>query len=188
MMNQHEENSDQNELALLMTGDRNAFERIYKKYASELYRYARKNISSKEDCEEIIQEIFESLWRRRAELGHVIALRAYMFQMVKYKIIRYCRNNLMKKRYAEHYGFFEAVYDTLPASDHDPSSVGDMIEKGLMNLPTRCQQAMRLRLHENLSNGDIAKRMNITKKTVEAYMLRAFDHFRKIRQEFLNVS
>ncbi len=81
--------SDTELAALLSTGDKDAFESIYRRYGSGLYRYARKNITVKEDCEEIIQEVFESLWARRESLGNVTALGAYLYQIVKYKVIRY---------------------------------------------------------------------------------------------------
>jgi len=63
------QNHDDSELVeLLIQGDKKAFETIYKRYASDLYRFARKNIPLKEDCEEMVQEVFESLWIRRENL------------------------------------------------------------------------------------------------------------------------
>jgi len=73
----------------------------------------------------------------------------------------------VKKRYADHYRLFEAIYDSLNEADRDATSTYAMIEKSIAKLPERCQAAVKLRLDENLSNGDIAKRMKISKKTVE---------------------
>jgi len=171
-------NSDTDLVDLLISGDERSFDVIYRKYAEDLYRYARKNIDSKEDCEEIIQDIFESLWSRHDQLGHVTELKAYLFRMVKYKIIRYFQHNTVKKRYAEHYKLFEAVYDTASSEERDNETLQHLIENGLKKLPERCQLAVRLRLNENLSNSDIAKRMNIKKSTVENYMVTAVSHLR----------
>ena len=93
----------------------------------------------------------------------------------------------MRKKYAEHYTLFEAVYDTIPEYPNEVSMTAH-IERSISRLPLRCQTAFKLRLHENLSNGDIAKRMNITKKTVEVYMLKAFDHLRKNRDKVFRTS
>jgi RNA polymerase sigma-70 factor (family 1) len=171
-------------LSLLREGDTNAFEEIYKRYATSLFRYARKSISSKEDCEEIIQDIFLSLWQRHHELAHITVLNAYLFQMVKYKVIRYLQHSVVKKKYADHYRLFEAVYDSTEESDRE-HTIQELINKGLAKLPERCQQAVKLRLTENLSNGDIARRMNIKKSTVENYIVVAVSQLRTVHRSLL---
>ena len=170
-------------ITLLSEGSQRAFESIYRKYASDLFRYARKNIAVKEDCEEIIQGVFESLWARRESLRHITILKAYLFRMVKYKVIRYFQHKAVKGKYAEHYILFEAVYDTVPEQERTAESIQDMILKRIAELPERCQMAFKLRLLENLSNGEIAQRMNIRRETVENYMVRAFSHLRAFQQE-----
>jgi RNA polymerase sigma-70 factor (ECF subfamily) len=179
-MNLYQNHTDTELVSLLIEGNPTAFEAIYRRYASDLYRYARKNISSKEDCEEIIQDVFESLWTRHDELEHVTVLSAYLFRMVKYKVIRYFQHSAVKKRYAEHYLLFEAVYESWGEQDKEGSPVQSLIDKGLADLPERCRLAVKLRLTEDLSNGDIAKRMNIQKSTVENYMVTAFNHLRTL--------
>src|SRR5688500_750963 len=101
------ENDEQNLVALLIGGDEKAFEIIYRRYANRLYGYVRRSIAVKEDCEEIVQDVFESLWKRHQELSHVTILDAYLFKMVKYKIIRYFQHSSVKRKYAEHYRLFE---------------------------------------------------------------------------------
>lgn len=169
--------TDTDLLNAMNNGDENAFEMIYRKYVGELYRYARRNISSKEDCEELIQDVFESVWTRHKTLKPD-TLRYYLLSMVKYKLIRYFQHSRVRKKYIDHYRAFEAVYDNVAEEAIDPAEMQARIEKSLQALPERCQVAFRLRLHENLSNGDIAQRMNITKKTVEVYMFQAFKHLR----------
>jgi RNA polymerase sigma-70 factor (ECF subfamily) len=177
-MNSYQNLSDTRLATLLNTGDKIAFEAIYRKYAAGLYRYARKNIGVREDCEEIIQEVFESLWTRRESLGHVTVLNAYLFRMVKYKVIRYFQHHAVRKKYEEHFKLFEAVYQNIREEERDPSSVLAVLEERIARLPERCQFALKLRLTENLSNSDIARRMNIKKSTVENYFVAALRYLR----------
>jgi len=176
-MNSYQKLNDTELTTLLNTGDKIAFETIYRKYAAGLYRYARKNIGLKEDCEEIIQEVFESLWTRRESLEHVTVLNAYLFRMVKYKVIRYFQHHAVRKKYEEHFKLFEAVYESIREEERDPSVLA-MLEKTIARLPERCQFALKLRLTENLSNSDIARRMNIKKSTVENYFVTALSYLR----------
>lgn len=184
-MKPYHDHNDPELLALLIQGDDKAFEAIYRRYVSLLYRYARRNVPINEDCEEIIQEIFESLWKRHEDLHHVTALDAYLFRMVKYKVIRYFRHSQVKKKYAEHYSLFEAVYNATAEGERDPSALQSMLDRSLAELPERCQQAVKLRLAENLSNSDIATRMNIKKSTVENYMVTAVSHLRASFKDLL---
>ena len=179
-MNPYHNHSDTGLITLLIQGDQAAFESIYRRYAGDLYKYARKNIPSKEDCEEIIQDIFTDLWSRHDTLGHVTVLNAYLFRMVKYKVIRYFQHSAVKRKYEEHYKLFEAIYDNSSEQERNPAAIRSMIDKGLAKLPERCRLAVMLRLTENLSNGDIARRMNIKKRTVENYMVTAFNHLRSV--------
>lgn len=165
-------------LTAIAGGDKPAFELLYRTYASQLYKYIRKNIQRREDCEEIVQEIFESVWMRRAELKVKSSVAAYLIGMARYKIIRYFRTSTVRKKYIEHFLLFEAVYDQAEDGETNPSAIEVTLDKLIKDLPARCQQALKLRLSEDLSNGDIAKRMNISTRTVEAYMFRAFNHIR----------
>ncbi len=164
-------------LVQLNAGDQKAFEAIYRRYAAELFRYARKNIPAKEDCEEIVQEVFISLWQRHETL-RVISLKHYLIKAVHYKVIRYIQHSKVRRRYEEHYKLFEAMYDSIGEEELSAESIQGKLLKTITDLPERCQVAIKLRLLENLSNGEIAARMNISKKTVEVYMLTAFKHFR----------
>lgn len=154
------------------------FKFIYSSYAGELITYARRNISSKEDCEEIIQEVFESLWARHKTLK-IVSLRFYLFRMVKNKIASYFRHKAVVQKYEEHFLIFEAVYDNLNEAEKlSDATIPDLIERSIQTLPERCQVAIRLRLSENLSNSEIAERMNISRKTVENYIFTVLTHLR----------
>lgn len=175
----YDEYSDHQLIALLNNNDDKAFEVLYRKYVNELYSYARRNISTKEDCEEIIQDIFTDIWRRRNSLQQIGSIKAYLFTSVRYKIIRYIQHSKLKMKYANHYLIFETIYE-LPENVelNSPKSITSKLLEGISELPNRCQEAFRLRVLENLSNDEIAKRMSISKKTVEVYMVKAFNHLR----------
>lgn len=165
-------------VALLVQGDAQAFEMIYKRYAAELYRYARKNISARQDAEEIVQDVFEDLWKLHHKLTFVNMLKGYLYRMLRFRIVRFFRHEKVRRRYEEHYTLFEAMYITFAEEIHEPDAVQEGIERSLSQLPERCQEAVKLRLDENLSNDEIAERMNIKKTTVENYMVTALSHLR----------
>jgi RNA polymerase sigma-70 factor (ECF subfamily) len=122
--------------------------------------------------------VFESLWKRREELM-ITSLRHYLFTSSRYMIIRYFSHREVKRRFAQHYQLFEAVYESMDKDlQRDPQDIYAALLQHIHDLPDRCQEAIRLRITENLSNGEIARRMNINKGTVQLYISRAFAHLR----------
>ncbi len=154
---------EQQLIADLKDGDRKAFEIIYTKFVRDLYRYCVNSIAKKEDCEEIIQDVFVSLWERREELA-IDSLKAYLFSSVKYKVIRYIKHQAVRRKYEEHYRHFETTY----IAPVEPEQSGAIIplharmSESLQGLPARCREAFQLRLEQNLTNSEIAQRMHIS--------------------------
>ena len=177
-MNPYHNHMDTELVDLLRQGDHQAFEMIYRRHAKELFGYALRKIKVREDCEEIVHDVFESLWKRKEELV-ITSLQHYLLTSVRYVVIRYFSHREVKRKFAEHYQVFEAVYDSMDEKQqHDPQAVLALLLQHIHDLPDRCQEAIRLRITENLSNGEIARRMNINKGTVQLYISKAFGHLR----------
>lgn len=176
-MQSYPDHSDAELVSLLRTGDKLAFEVIYHRYAAGLYRYARKSVPVREDCEEMVQDVFESLWIRHEGL-EIDSLRRYLFKSVRYMVIRYIQHRGVRQRYAEHYKVFASLYDMGNADTESAESLGKAIMTKLEGLPERCRMAIKLRISDNLSNQEVAEKMNISRRTVELYISRALRHLR----------
>lgn len=177
--------TDSELVAMLNQGDRKAFEIIYNTYVSELYRYARHLIYTKEDCEEIVQDIFERLWVHHKTLK-ITSLKAYLYGAVRNQILNYFKRTEIKRKYAEHYRVFAVIHEGLHEGEQNAENIHRMLEQGINQMPERVQVAIRLRLSENLSNTEIAQRMNVTNKTVENYMHIVYTYFRESHRTLYN--
>lgn len=164
----------------LTKGDTSAFSKIYYKYAPQLFAYARNKISSTEDCQELVQEVFETLLKQRHQL-YDNGLRYFLFWLIKNKVIRYFQHEKVINKYAEHYRFSSPVYDQWREETIDTSTeeFNRWLEKNIAALPDRCREAFTLRLHHRLSNGEVAERMGISKATVERHIYDATQLLRK---------
>jgi RNA polymerase sigma-70 factor (ECF subfamily) len=176
-LHSYRDHSDADLVSLLRNGDKGAFEAIYRRYAAELYRYARKTVPVREECEEMVQDVFESLWIRHESL-EIESLRHYLFKSVRYMVIRYIQHKGVQDRYAEHYKIFASLFDTGDADRERAESLRNTLLKSLEGLPERCKMAIKLRITDNLSNQEVAEKMNISRRTVELYISRALSHLR----------
>ncbi len=77
---------------LLFKGDSKAFEFIYNKYFKYLYRYVNHSLGSKEDSEEILHDLFLSIWQNR--YGPTLAEKELLFPIPTAEI----RNNSKLKQ------------------------------------------------------------------------------------------
>ncbi|HRE67746.1 MAG TPA: sigma-70 family RNA polymerase sigma factor [Cyclobacteriaceae bacterium] len=182
-MKAHADYTDDELVVLLNEGDQKAFEIIYYRYSPELYQWIRTLVMSKQDCEEILQNVFERLWRNHKTVHIHVKLRSYLSTKVKFAMLDYFQERTRHKAYNEHFDVFEMVYDVVVAPEaeqvYNVAHTMELIESEIAKMPERVQMAFRLRLKENLSNVEIASRMAVSNKTVENYMHTVYAHFRK---------
>jgi len=75
----------------LKQDDRIAFETIYCRYASDLHQYLSGKVDTKDDCEEILIDLFISLWLNRYSIKKT--LNDYLFTSGKHRLVLYARDN-----------------------------------------------------------------------------------------------
>jgi len=180
------ENIDKNLFLDLKKGSVCAFKQIYKLYWSDLYRYAYNIIRKKEVCEEIVQEIFFSLWNKRQALQLTHSLQAYLFTAVKFQTLNYIRSEKVRKNYADSYAAFEN--NLVDNSNEENIYISDLkkrIEVEVSKLPDRCQQIFRMSRNEYQSIKNISDVLNLSHKTVENQLTKALKHLRSSLSGFL---
>jgi len=172
----------------LNSGERTAFEAIYTKYAKSMHTYVYKRVKLKPVSEEIVQEIFISLWSKHGTLEITTSLEAYLYGACKYKILTYMRSDLVRKRYAADFlVFITGRYDNSVEEFMNLADIREIIEESIRELPDKCQMAFRLSRTDFLPIPEIAQKMNISTRTVENYLSQALRHLRTTLGEFLAV-
>jgi len=162
---------------LFKEGDSKAFETIYDQYSDQLFRYIHSRVKEKETSEEIVQEIFVSLWTNRTA-NEINA--AYLFVAAKNKIISHMRSRRVRKQFAIDFTLFAA--SRLDNSNEEAINMTDLqntIKNTLLELPEYCQTAFRLSRIDHVSTKHIAEHMNISQRTVENYISKALKYLRE---------
>lgn len=163
-----------------------AYECIYNNYWQPLYAYVYNRLKSKEAAEEIIQEVFFSLWSRRETLEITHSLSAYLYTAVKYQLFNYIKADKVRKTYADHFTRYEKkMTDNSNEENIEFSDLITAVEKEVTKLPEKCQQVFRMSRNEHRSIRDIAALLNISHKTVENHLTKALRHLRTAFGEYL---
>ncbi len=89
-------------LELLAESDAKAFEELYYRQWSRLFRYAFTKISKQQDAEDICHDVFLTLWQRRETL-QIVNLEAYLIQATKYSVINYYKEKMSDEKHLSNY-------------------------------------------------------------------------------------
>lgn len=170
----------------LAQGDEKAFAEIYERYWHPLHQQAVRKLGRAEDAEEVVQDLFVTLWNKR-RTAHIQQLDAYLFSGLKYKIIDCIRAQLVRKAYAatapcHHKVPSSCTEETLAAAD-----LSLALDASVRSLPGHTQEVFRLSRVEYQSVPEIAARLQVSPKTVEYHLSRSLRMLRKYLKDFLVV-
>lgn len=163
----------QNELELLYllrNGDEKAFRKIYDLYWEKLFISAYNKLKDRELCEDILQEVFIGLWKKRDTLIIQTSLQNYLYASVTYKVYDVFRKNhdFLKNELLEK--FEQRIQDANPETLLMHQELIYQIEMAIDTLPEKSKIVFKLSREEQLSYIEIAEKLNISVKTVEAHI------------------
>ena len=156
----------------LQTGSRAAFTEIYNRYWDKLFSIAGHKLDRLEDAEEVVQDIFISLWNRREQLEITTTLNAYLAVSVKYRVIKVLTKQFHQKKYADQLAA-QKVVDHSTEQWLEFMEMKGRLEKLVLELPEKCQLVYRMSREDGNSQKQIAAALNISEKTVEAHLAKA---------------
>ena len=160
-------------LQQLTLGDNAAYTEIYNRYWQKLFAVAAHKLKNLADAEEIVQDIFLEIWNRRETLVITTKLSSYLSVAVSYKVINVLAKRNVKARYNQY------AIEHSPNADFSTINWLDFEElkarflRNVADLPEKCQLVFKLSREENLSHREIASRLEISEKTVEAHLSKA---------------
>lgn len=177
--------SDKILLNLMREGDMASFNILFDKYWKMLYSTVFSVCSDREVCSEIVHDIFLNLWLKREKL-QIESFKAYMLASARYHVYRHVknarRNSLEYREDLENSGHVAINDGDLNISYKD---LEKSVDKELEELPRRCKEIFTLSRREQLSNDEIAARLDISKRTVENQLTHALRHLRLSMRHFL---
>lgn len=169
-------------------GSNSALGDLYTLYAKDLLSYAYGFTKDRQLAEDIVHEVFLSLWHRRENLPEVKSIKSYLLGAVKLSILSYIRREKVHQKYEHHFLLTAAQsYNEDVKELIDNNDLLEIIENALEQLPPKCREAFKMSRFEQLSIPEIAEAMNISTRTVENYITRALAHLREHMSKLLPV-
>jgi RNA polymerase sigma-70 factor (family 1) len=162
--------TDKQLIRSLKEGDANAFTEIYERYWDKVLIYTMRAIRLQPEAEDIVQELFVSIWRRRHELDIDYALSTYLYNSARYLTLRHIEQNITRsdnlRRLTEKLLEDGLSLDTEIESEIFGRELQVEIDRLVQELPEKMREIFLLSRRDHLSYRDIAAKLSLSEETV----------------------
>lgn len=170
----------ENTLHKLKDGDLSSFEEVFAIFSPKLYAFVYRYIKSKEESEEIVQEVFIQIWETRSKLNEKLSFKSYIYTITKNKIIDYFRRKKIEslsKNYIEAFTNLvrDDTYNELFYKDYD-----SLLIKAIGQLSEKRKEIFILSKKFGMSRSEIASFYGISENTVKNQLHEALNFLRTI--------
>ncbi|WP_442589287.1 RNA polymerase sigma-70 factor [Pedobacter sp. AW31-3R] len=152
--------------------DKQTFETVYHMYWEKIYAICYNNIHETEPAKEMVQDIFKSLWERRAEL-ELGNINNYLIRAAKFKAFEYIRNKVSQQKHI--CNKFEGCSHSSNCTEEkiNYNNLKEKVNVLVDTLPCQCRRVFKMSREQGMSNKQIASSLLISERAVEYHMTKA---------------
>ncbi|MGE0090069.1 MAG: RNA polymerase sigma-70 factor [Bacteroidales bacterium] len=176
--------SDTEVIEAIKNGNLKIFEQLFRLYYKQLCSFANKYLQSYDSAEEVVQDIFYQIWKKRNEINIKTSLKSYLFTSVKNNCLQQLRVHNLDLKYENYYKSHYNEESIDPSEELRAKELDTIISKALSSLPEKCRQIFEMSRNDGLKYHEIAAKLSISIKTVEANMGKALKHFRVYLKDY----
>jgi len=166
-----------------LTGLRNGSEEDLERIFHRFYRYltvvAYQLIPDEGKAQDMVQDLFFSLWTKRAKLTVSGSLKAYLRKAIVNRCIDELRREKRRGATSDELLPYQAASQTGADALLETSELQRHINHAIDQLPQRCRAVFALSRFHDLSNKEVAAKLDISVKTVENQMTKALKLLRQ---------
>tara|TARA_R110001592_G_scaffold237028_5_gene495766 strand:+ start:469 stop:1008 length:540 start_codon:yes stop_codon:yes gene_type:complete len=159
--------------------------RIFDTYYEALVQYANRFLYPKDECEDLVQDVFVGLWEKENAFPDEISLKVYLYKTVRNKCYNVIKHNKVKNKYAE--SIVESLEDdNLFLKQILEEEIVRQLYQAIEVLPQRKKEIIKLSL-KGLKNTEIAEELQIKLQTVKTLKSQSYKILREQFQELSTI-
>lgn len=159
---------------IYISDKRYAFKALFSEFYASQVMFAMKITGSKHDAEDIVQEVFLSIWKSKTNFKNEIAFRAYLYLSTRNRCIDYLR----KRRHIN----IELDSNTISDDEIDHIVRGEaylLLYRAIEKLSPQAKRVI-IRSMKGLTVQEVADSLNISVNTVKSLKLKAYRTLREL--------
>lgn len=178
-MTNNQNDKDDKLLALLKKESTDAFTEIYNRYGKLLAKFAANKLYDLNEAEDIVQDIFISLWKNRESINVNIDLKAYLYTTARNKITDLFRKKITRNQYENKLQELNLDYEISVEQQYYGKELQNLIDRNLNKLPLRAKQVYELSRKANYSIPEIAIKLKFSEQTIKNQLTIALKFLRE---------
>ena len=161
------------------------YEMIFHKYYNPLVVYANTIIKDIDETQDIVQQVFVSVWEKRNDIEFHTSVRAFLYKSVYNSCINFIKQQAIRNDYLKE----AQLIDKNPVLNDEASQkeLQIKIDYAIEQLPEQCKKIFRMSRYDEMRYQEIADKLNLSIKTVENQMGKALKILREHLKEFLTI-
>ena len=168
----------------IQEGNLKEFEKFFKEFYPQLCLYALRFVKRKDLSEEIVQNLFCQIWENRTDLNIHTSVKAYLYRSTYHNALQVLRKNGSHNKYKEYVKHHFNENDS-SANKLEEKEINQIVQETLLSLPQPCGTIFKMSRFEGLKYKEIAQKLSISIKTVEANMGKALKAFRHSLKDYM---
>lgn len=162
------------------------FRKLYEEYYAPFCIYAKRFIDDITVCEDIVSEVFASLWDKSdsIELKPITAT-AYLKICVRNSCLNYLKHIEYEWSYHEFCRNQSPVYATDTDSVYTLNELYEKLSAALAKLPPNYRTVFAKSFFEGKTHAEIAEEMELSVKSIHRYKQKTMDFLRKEFKDYL---
>jgi RNA polymerase sigma-70 factor, ECF subfamily len=160
-------------------GDIQQFETLFRSSYVSLVRYAKTLIKDHDTAEEIVQDLFFKLWQNKENINIESSLNGYLFRSIHNSCLHHIEHVKVIQKHSVEMSYKPEDTSENPDDVLNYKELQERIARILERLPERCGRIFCMSRFEGLKYSEIAEKLSVSVKTVEANMGKALKEFRK---------
>ncbi|OOV20230.1 RNA polymerase sigma factor [Flavobacterium sp. LM4] len=166
----------------LRNGDEKAYTYLIDSYHHKLCVYANSLVKNIYSAEDIVQNVFIKVWEQRARLKSDHAIKSFLYKLAYNEFIDLYRKN--QSLFSLEKTYHDALNSVVLEDDSESfQHILKVVNKEIESLPPKCREVFILSKKEGLTNIEIAEHLDVSIKTVEAQITKAFSILRSSLEE-----
>lgn len=171
---------------------REDFRVIFNDFYQPLFHLSRHYLNDEDEAKGVVQDAFAKLWEIRNELNPESNLRNFLFTLVKNNCLNMLKRQQTLLKHHEKIRWMEMHYQyqslSRIGSDYlEFNELKEKIDQAIQHLPEHCRVVFEMSRFEDLKNREIAEKLGVSQKTVEAHLTKALKIMRKELKDYLPV-
>jgi len=168
--------TDEKLIAAIGNDDYTSYNKLFVRYYSRLCCYVYRLLGEKEDAEDVVQDLFFTLWNNRKKIAIGENVSGYLYKMARNLALNHIRTQTNYKTVLENREEQLSYYEENPLETEEfRMALYDCINL----LPGRCKEVLLLHRVKGLKQKEIADQLSISVKTIKNQIWASLQRLKK---------